>query len=495
MKKLLSVKLLVVLFLFSELCNAQKFNSTFDRSPLSSRKAFSNSLDVQTYPFKNFSGEQFRYNRVNTNSIYKIDTVIEKSTFWNAKYTYTFNSKGKVQEKATSYMVNPGFQTNYRQTYLYDDAKRTNVVLTEKYYNGLWLNDSRTTYCYDDTGNEIFCLDEYFMAGKWYNSFRVSRTFSSNGKLISELDEIFRNGMWMKVSKEQHLYDTNYRSVFDSYEVWENEKLDSVEQYSWEYQAKGDTLYTFWKKFIDGNWQNNGNRVQIYDDEGMKTEELISDWIDNKWILSYREYLLSKTAEKKCWIIEFWNDGICDSKYRYTSLYNTERKLISRLEEIDSNGNWEGSFKINYDYDVFGNMVKFQAARWKNNSWQPDDYSYVYDEVEDFYGFDITAHYKSIEQIVGIDIEQIPLGFELYQNYPNPFNPETTIIYEIPVSGNVTLKVYDVLGREISTLVNEQKGAGRYKVKFNGNKLSSGTYFYQLRCGSFSEIKKFILMR
>ena len=79
------------------------------------------------------------------------------------------------------------------------------------------------------------------------------------------------------------------------------------------------------------------------------------------------------------------------------------------------------------------------------------------------------------------------------QNYPNPFNPSTTIKFSIPNSQFVTLKVYDMLGREVTTLVNEGKPAGNYEVKFNGNGLASGTYFYQIRAGNFVETTSYLL--
>jgi len=93
-------------------------------------------------------------------------------------------------------------------------------------------------------------------------------------------------------------------------------------------------------------------------------------------------------------------------------------------------------------------------------------------------------------------------SFILYQNFPNPFNPTTKIKYSIPVEvycnaplRNVLLKVYDVLGREVSTLVNEEKPAGTYEIDFNGNNLPSGIYFYQLNAGEFVETKKMILLK
>ena len=97
----------------------------------------------------------------------------------------------------------------------------------------------------------------------------------------------------------------------------------------------------------------------------------------------------------------------------------------------------------------------------------------------------------------------VPSEFKLEQNYPNPFNPSTKIKYNIPsviVSGTtqsqfVSLKVYDALGNEVVTLVNEEKPAGNYEVQFDANGLSSGIYFYKLQVGSFVDTKKMILLK
>ncbi len=85
--------------------------------------------------------------------------------------------------------------------------------------------------------------------------------------------------------------------------------------------------------------------------------------------------------------------------------------------------------------------------------------------------------------------------FKLYQNYPNPFNPTTIISYTVPEMEFVTLKVYDVLGNEVATLVNEEKTAGDYEVEFFGNGLTSGIYFYQLKAGGFIQTKKMVFIK
>lgn len=134
-----------------------------------------------------------------------------------------------------------------------------------------------------------------------------------------------------------------------------------------------------------------------------------------------------------------------------------------------------GSFKvtvIQIDYLVF------------LNPWN----GFVFDIIDDFEDATITDVGKEVA---------IPTSYSLSQNYPNPFNPSTTIHYNLSKSAFVTLKVFDVLGREVETLVNEEKSVGEHTVKFNGSHLSSGMYFYQITIGhgQFVQTKKMILMK
>ncbi len=85
--------------------------------------------------------------------------------------------------------------------------------------------------------------------------------------------------------------------------------------------------------------------------------------------------------------------------------------------------------------------------------------------------------------------------YRLNQNYPNPFNPTTTISFTIPATSNVSLKVFNILGKEVATIVNETKSAGNYSINFNASGLSSGVYFYQLTTDNFTSTKKFTLMK
>jgi len=127
---------------------------------------------------------------------------------------------------------------------------------------------------------------------------------------------------------------------------------------------------------------------------------------------------------------------------------------------------------------------------------------YFYSDLHNYYGDVSSGWYIDEINIVGyiptnISVNQsiYPDKFLLQQNYPNPFNPSTNIKYSIPEMGFVTLKVFDVLGNEVATLVNEEKPAGSYVIEFNGSEITSGIYFYKLQAGNFVEIKKMIFLK
>ena len=99
--------------------------------------------------------------------------------------------------------------------------------------------------------------------------------------------------------------------------------------------------------------------------------------------------------------------------------------------------------------------------------------------------------------MVGIDENSniLPTSFSLEQNYPNPFNPSTTIKFAIPSDNKVVLKIYDILGREVTTLLNTQLKAGYHSIDWNASRLASGTYIYRLEAGNFTQVKKMILLK
>ena len=103
---------------------------------------------------------------------------------------------------------------------------------------------------------------------------------------------------------------------------------------------------------------------------------------------------------------------------------------------------------------------------------------------------DTLGNPNKIEQI-----NNIPLKYNLKQNYPNPFNPSTTIEFTLPKSEFVELKIYNILGKEVSTLVLKKLNQGKHTCTFDGSRLASGVYYYQLTAGDYTEVKKMVLLK
>ena len=146
--------------------------------------------------------------------------------------------------------------------------------------------------------------------------------------------------------------------------------------------------------------------------------------------------------------------------------------------------------------DLNGNFMLHVSNKLWNYVINPGQLPPMYN------GYSITAHPGQTNvnfNFTLTDVEgqpsSIPDKYSLSQNYPNPFNPVTAIKYSIPNEGFVSLKIYNVLGSEVATLVNEFKNAGSYNVSFNAENLSSGVYYYKLKSGTFVETKKMILLK
>jgi hypothetical protein len=109
----------------------------------------------------------------------------------------------------------------------------------------------------------------------------------------------------------------------------------------------------------------------------------------------------------------------------------------------------------------------------------------------------LNAYFDAEHLVTGIQniSNEIPSGFRLEQNYPNPFNPVTNIKFSIPKSGLVTLKVYDITGKEIEDLVDQVMNAGIFEYDFDASNLSTGAYFYRLTAGGYTDVKKMILIK
>ena len=201
----------------------------------------------------------------------------------------------------------------------------------------------------------------------------------------------------------------------------------------------------------------------------------------------------------------FFNDSLNGFITRNNELYCTANGGLtwSLITDVTDFGSGRFSNKIHNDIFLAGNWV--YKSTDSGETW--NEVSELRNNLIEYIRLtDINEGYavgwrgfilRYSDSVVAVDENQIniPTEYCLYQNYPNPFNPRTVISYQLPVSGNITLKVFDVLGNEVATVVNEYKPAGVYEINWNATNLPSGVYFYQLKAQDYVSVKKMLLLK
>jgi endo-1,4-beta-xylanase len=174
--------------------------------------------------------------------------------------------------------------------------------------------------------------------------------------------------------------------------------------------------------------------------------------------------------------------------------------LPIHVTELDIDGYTDES-QLNEYKRVFPILYEHNAVKgitlwgWKPGLWRDDQRAFIYFNNKERPALSWMREYLSDIVLNTKEQTSIPITSNLYNNYPNPFNPSTTIQYYVASSSKVILKVYDVLGKEIRTLVDKIQSAGSYSVQFNGEDISSGIYFYRLIAGDFISTKKLMLIK
>jgi len=197
----------------------------------------------------------------------------------------------------------------------------------------------------------------------------------------------------------------------------------------------------------------------------------------DKWIGRFLNYAVKYNSKNITWVNynNYW-PGLTGSTV--TSVYNDIRNV-----------KWFGTLDNLFSFNDTALLIHNSAGFYK--TIKEDKYNNLWFCT----GYGIYVHNPNGIVSVNENNLILPSKFYVYQNYPNPFNPETNIQFDLPKEGLVTLKVYDILGREVKNLVNEFKQAGSYIVSFDASSLSSGVYFYRLDVNGFSDAKRMILIK
>lgn len=189
--------------------------------------------------------------------------------------------------------------------------------------------------------------------------------------------------------------------------------------------------------------------------------------------------------------------------------YLAETGLPIQATEMDIQGNSDLSQEASDELQL-ENMQRIFPVFWEHPAvtgitfwgWRPglwmDDAELIYSNGEERPALQWLREYVetwTTPEPTNVDTPSKPADFELSQNYPNPFNPTTSISFSIPEAHDVTIRIYDITGRLVQTLVDAPTAAGRHTVTFNAESFSTGIYFYELRAGSHREVRKMTLIK
>jgi hypothetical protein len=327
---------------------------------------------------------------------------------------------------------------------------------------GYWENDPNRELLVPPGGTTFF---DYFNRDSICNPVPMPVTFECNmGVQICEMnfnpdiDTLFLRGDFNNWSKENSM-----ANVSDS--VWAS-TLDLAPGLYYQFK--------FFSTQNGGFWEEGDNR-EIYIPQG---GELFYDYFNYDTNCVVPVELVSFTASTlERSVVLNWSTSTETNNKGFEV-----EKVSLNLPEKETSG---------WDQIAFaqgnGTTTEQHSYSFKDENLTAGKFQYRLKQID----FDGTYKYSNA---IEVDIDQ-PGEFYLAQNYPNPFNPITNLSFVIGHSSFVTLKVYDILGNEVATLVNEEKPAGRYTIEFDGYNLASGIYYYQIKAGSFTAVKKLILLK
>jgi Secretion system C-terminal sorting domain len=406
-------------------------------------------------------------------NIFGTDEIVDSVIFTYAddsklKNSYKYNSDSKIELMLNEKLNGTKWENLYLFGYYYNNSGNHTYEVKENWDGTAWIYNYLITHFYKDDNKLDYNLTQIWDGKVWIDSSRTTYTYDIFGNIYKVLNENWNGTDWEKVSEITAAYNSDGKQTI----VVENYGTNAY-QTTYSYDSGGNIIHEVSGVYSSGKYENLDSTIYTYDSDGKQItnesfywDENISNWAKDTYIL-------------------------------YT--YDSNGNNINILEELWNGTNWVNDNQIKYTYDANGNVTSAIGEFRADPDWVPYDIAYV--DFTDSFGnnYDyfsaakIEIFYKSI---TGVKPAKVIINkFELSQNYPNPFNPSTKIKYEIPISNYVTLKVYDLLGREVKTLVNKYQSKGVYEVILNGNNLSSGIYIYHLNAGKYSQCRKMILQK
>jgi hypothetical protein len=356
----------------------------------------------------------------------------------------------------------------------------------------------KLTYYY----NNDFSLHYFTFANSWDNDEwiildRNINTYSSNGNLELILWESLNDsGEWYNSAKDIFTYDSLNNKTVHLFQIFNGQVLINHVRTEYWYTTTNNITSSLTQSW-DGHWVNSNKTINYYNNLNLKDSSLLQIWEGEQWVnyqLNHYEYdenfkVIKNQVKRR------QGDDLSDFARGFLK-YDVNNNCELETWELYSNNNWENWFRKLYEYNN-KNLIHQYGEDWINNQWVPSDGGLMITNPDGvMHGFLAKEMFLYYSKLSGVEKEDnIVDNYFLLQNYPNPFNPLTNIRFALPEDADVKLTIYDILGREVSTLVNEFRSKGYYNVTFDGSKLSSGVYIYKLEANDKVFTKKLMLMK
>ena len=395
------------------------------------------------------------------------------------KETYKYNENHKLVEYLWQGWKNSNWVNDCRQICKYDENNNRIESIFQKWDGSKWVNDQRYTFSYDGSNHLVEWTQQKWDISKWVDYYKRIYTYDENNNLITYLEQRSRGSNWFNIKKYLYTFDENNNRI--------------------------KILLLRW---VNSCWINNLKYKYSYDESSNLIEKLIHNWVDSSWINDQKWTYTSEGENNLQELWEIWNGSEWRKYEFYECIYDDDGNIIECFQKRCSYSIWKNWSKKIYTYDG-NNKLQELKLRWDGTNWKNyRKFSSVYDEYncltsalcQQWNGIEWDNYMRKTYtntycNLISSVEEDNNITYKLSQNYPNPFNPSTKIIYSIPKLSYVSIKVFDVLGREVSTVVSKEQAIGNYEVEFDASNLTSGIYFYRIQAGKFVETKKMILLQ
>ncbi len=442
MKKILSVAVITLIFLFEHLCFTQ----------------------IVSKISKSTKFQKFNQDGIEISSPIMNDTLV----VWDSLIYQTWDTSRSIWVK------------KQKQVFTYDGSGFNTGNILQRWQNTFWMNSTKFIYKYDFNGNASEYLLQNWDGSQWVNWVRYVYTYDTVGNMLEEKSQEWHRDGWLDSRRYLYLYDDSGNVIDDIYQTFYNNEWINYEKNIYSFDNKRNMIENIFLKWQVDKWTNSKRTYNTYDNNSKVTEQLNQDWKDTAWINRYNSfysYSDGKTREilTLFWVVDSWkNSSLVTYAFDLRGI-NTEK-----LSKIWTNSEWKNNTKNSYTNDNRGNKTEDWSQQWNGLSWR-----------------NVSKIIYTWQQLITdvADEPSTPTTFTLQQNYPNPFNPVTVINYQLQTKSDVMLKIYDVLGREVVTLVDETQPAGKNSVRWDATNMPSGVYYYRLQAGQYSEMKKLVLAK